>query len=126
MADLKHFLNNCSMATIYHNPRCSKSRAALQRLQQQGIEPKIIEYLSCPYTEKQLDDLIQRAGISVREMIRSKEALYAELGLNSPDCSDQALIAAMAAHPVLVNRPIVVTEKGVRLCRSLDTLEEIL
>lgn len=114
------------MTTIYHNPRCSKSRAALHRLQQQGIEPAVVEYLNCPYTEEQLSDLIQRAGLSVRDVIRSKESLYTELGLDSPDCSDQALIAAMAAHPILVNRPIVVTQKGVRLCRSLDVLEEIL
>lgn len=114
------------MATIYHNPRCSKSRAALQHLQQQGIEPTVIEYLNCPYTEEQINDLIQRAGLSARDVIRSTEALYTELGLNNRECSDQMLIAAMAVHPILVNRPIVVTEKGVRLCRSLDVLEEIL
>lgn len=114
------------MVTIYHNPRCSKSRAALQHLQQQGIEPTIVEYLHNPYTEELLGYLIQGAGLSVRDVIRSKESLYTELALNRPDCSDQELIAAMAVHPALVNRPIVVTEKGVRLCRSLEMLDEIL
>lgn len=114
------------MATIYHNPRCSKSREALQRLQELGIDPQIVEYLNTPYTQKQLVDLIQRAGLKVREAIRSNEPLYTTLGLNSAECSDEALIAAMVAHPVLVNRPIVVTEKGVRLCRPIAALDEIL
>lgn len=114
------------MATIYHNPHCSKSRAALERLQELGIEPQIVEYLKTPYTKKQLVDLIQRAGLTVREAIRSNEPLYMDLGLNRAECSDEALIAAMVAHPVLVNRPIVVTENGVRLCRPPAALDEIL
>lgn len=114
------------MTTIYHNPRCSTSRAALERLQQQGLEPKIVEYLKQPYTASQLTELIQSAGLSARDAIRSKEPLYTELGLDDPQSSDQDLIAAMVTHPALVNRPIVVTEKGVRLCRPLALIEEIL
>lgn len=114
------------MTTIYHNPRCSTSRAALERLQQHGLQPVIIEYLKQPYTGPVLTDLMSRAGLSARDIIRQKETLYTELGLGSPDHTDQDLIDAMVKHPVLVNRPIVVTEKGVRLCRPLDTIEEIL
>lgn len=114
------------MTTIYHNPRCSKSRAALERLQQQGLKPEIIEYLKQPYTAPILTDLIERAGLSPRDMIRQNESLYTELGLNNPECADKDLIDAMVAHPVLVNRPIVVTDKGVRLCRPESVIEEIL
>lgn len=114
------------MTIIYHNPRCSTSRAALERLQQQGLEPQVIEYLKQPYTVALLTDLIQRSGLSVREMIRQKESLYTELGLDKPETSDQNLIDAMVEHPILVNRPIVVTDKGVRLCRPLAVIEEIL
>lgn len=114
------------MTIIYHNPRCSTSRAALERLQQQGLEPQVIEYLKQPYTAALLTDLIQRSGLSVREMIRQKESLYTELGLDKPETSDQNLIDAMVEHPILVNRPIVVTDKGVRLCRPLAVIEEIL
>lgn len=114
------------MTTIYHNPRCSTSRAALERLQQQGLQPEIIEYLKQPYTRDQLSELIRRAGLTARDVIRQKEALYKELGLDRPECTDQELLDAMVEHPVLVNRPIVVTSKGVRLCRPLSALEEIL
>lgn len=114
------------MATIYHNPRCSTSRAALARLQQEGIEPIVIEYLKQPYTAAQLTELLKAAGLAARELIRSKESLYSELGLDSMARTDAELIQAMADHPVLVNRPIVVTDKGTRLCRPLTRLEEIL
>lgn len=114
------------MTLIYHNPRCSTSRAALERLQQEGLEPEVIEYLKQPFTGPQLADLIERAGLSARAVIRQKESLYAELNLDKPECSEQDLIDAMVAHPVLVNRPIVVTDKGVRLCRPLAVIEEIL
>lgn len=114
------------MTIIYHNPRCSTSRAALARLQQNGLEPEIIEYLKHPYTATQLSDLMCRARLSAHDIIRKKETLYTELGLDQPDRTEQDLISAMVAHPVLVNRPIVVTEKGVRLCRPLDVIEEIL
>lgn len=114
------------MTTIYHNPRCSTSRAALERLQQHGLQPTIIDYLNQPYTADLLIDLMKRAGLSARELIRQKEALYSELGLNQTGRTEQDLIDAMVAHPVLVNRPIVVTEKGVRLCRPVDVIDDIL
>lgn len=114
------------MTTIYHNPRCSTSRAALERLQQRGLEPKVIEYLNEPYTEELLVDLIQQTGLSARELIRQKESLYTELGLDDASRSDKDLIDAMVKHPVLVNRPIVVTAKGARLCRPLEVIQEIL
>lgn len=114
------------MTTIYHNPRCSTSRAALERLQQQGLQPTIVEYLKQPYTAELLKDLMARAGLSARELIRQKESLYAELDLGQADRTEQDLIDAMVAHPVLVNRPVVVTQKGVRLCRPLDVIDEIL
>lgn len=114
------------MTTIYHNPRCSTSRNALARLKEQGIEPQVIEYLKEPYTATLLTELIAQAGLSARDIIRSKESLYTELELDQPGRSDEELIDAMVAHPVLVNRPIVVTDKGVRLCRPLALIEEIL
>lgn len=114
------------MTTIYHNPRCSTSRAALERLHQHGLQPTVIEYLKQPYTPELLKDLMDRAGLSASELIRQKEALYTELGLDQPGRTEQDLIDAMVAHPVLVNRPIVVTGKGVRLCRPLDRINDIL
>ncbi|HLU14699.1 MAG TPA: arsenate reductase (glutaredoxin) [Burkholderiaceae bacterium] len=114
------------MTTIFHNPRCSKSRAALERLREAGIEPEVIEYLKQPYTKPQLTELISRAGLSVRDIIRTSEAKYKELGLNRDDCSDDELLNAMVEHPVLVNRPIVVTDKGVRLGRPVERIDEIL
>lgn len=114
------------MTTIYHNPKCSTSRAALERLQQHGLQPTVIEYLKQPYTEEVLKDLMQRAGLSARDLIRQKEAVYTELGLDQAERTEQDLIDAMVAHPVLVNRPIVVTEKGVRLGRPLDAINGIL
>ena len=114
------------MTTIYHNPRCSTSRKALERLQETGREPTVIEYLKQPYTEPVLKDLMTRAGLTAHELIRQKEALYTELKLDRADCTEQDLINAMVEHPVLVNRPIVVTEKGVRLCRPLDVINDVL
>lgn len=114
------------MTIIYHNPRCSTSRAALERLQQHGLDPTVIEYLKQPYTEDVLKGLMKQTGLSAQDLIRQKESLYADLNLNQPGRTEQDLIDAMVAHPVLVNRPIVVTEKGVRLCRPLDVIDEIL
>ena len=114
------------MSTIYHNPRCSTSRNALERLREAGYEPEIIEYLKTPPDVQTLAQLIQDAGLSVRDAIRSKEPAYAEQGLDNPDLSDDALLAAMVATPVLINRPFVRTEKGARLGRPLEKIEEIL
>lgn len=112
--------------TIYHNPRCSNSRNALALLRENGIEPTVVDYLANPPAREALRDLIARAGLSVRDAIRSKEAVYAELGLDDAALSDDALLDAMVRHPVLINRPFVVTSKGVRLCRPPELVREIL
>lgn len=112
------------MATIYHNPRCSTSRKALQALQDKGHEVEIVEYLKTPLRRDALAKMIADAGLSVREAVRSKEAVYSELGLDEAD--DEALLRAMEDNPILMNRPFVVTEKGTRLCRPIELIEEIL
>ena len=112
--------------TIYHNPRCGTSRNTLAAIRDAGIEPRIVDYLGNPPGREELQAMLLAAGLTPREAIRSKESLYAELGLDAPDVSDEALLEAMLAHPVLINRPFVVTPKGVRLCRPLERLHEIL
>ena len=112
--------------TIYHNPRCSTSRNALAAIQDAGHAPRVVEYLATPPTREELLGLLAASGLSPREAIRSKESLYAELGLDAPGTTDAQLVDAMLAHPVLMNRPFVVTAKGVRLCRPLERLHEIL
>ena len=113
-----------SSSVIYHNPRCSTSRKTLQLLRDNGIEPTVVEYLKTPPTRGQLADMINDAGIDVRAAIRTKEAPYAELGL--ADATDDELLDAMAAHPILIERPFVVTPKGTRLARPLEAVREIL
>lgn len=112
--------------TIYHNPRCSNSRGALALLMEAGVEPRVVEYLANPPSRDELAQLIRAAGLSVRDAMRVKEAVYAELGLADDSLSDEALLDAMATHPVLINRPFVVTPKGVRLCRPPELVQEIL
>jgi arsenate reductase len=114
------------MAIIYHNPRCGTSRNVLQALQEHGEPVQIIEYLKDPLDRQALAKLIADAGLSVREALRSKEALYAELGLDDASLDDAALLAAMEANPILMNRPFVVTGKGTRLCRPAEVVNEIL
>ena len=111
-------------AAIYHNPRCGNSRGALALIREAGIEPHVIEYLQSPPDRATLLSLIERMQIPVREVIRSKEPLYAELGL--ADAGDDALIDAMLTHPMLINRPIVATPLGVRLCRPPERVLDIL
>ena len=103
--------------TIYHNPNCGTSRNVLAMIRQSGEEPVIIEYLKTPPDRARLVALIQAMGISVRALLREKGAPYAELGLADPKWSDDELIDFMLAHPILINRPIVVTPKGTKLCR---------
>ncbi|MFL6734025.1 MAG: arsenate reductase (glutaredoxin) [Sphingomicrobium sp.] len=110
--------------TIYHNPACGTSRTALGHIREAGIEPEIIEYLKAPPSRGALQALIARMGVPVRDVVRTKESIYAELGLG--EASDDALIDAMMAHPVLINRPIVVTPLGVRLCRPSEGVLELL
>lgn len=110
--------------TIFHNARCSNSRGALALLQAAGLEPRVVNYLDTPPDRATLQALIRDAGLTAREAIRSKEAVYAELGLDGAD--EAALIDAMCAHPILINRPFVVTPRGTRLCRPPEVLNEIL
>jgi arsenate reductase len=111
--------------TIYHNPNCSNSRKALEIIRAHGIEPMIIEYLKSPLTPDELRHLIHsQMKAQVTDVIRSKEAVYAEIGLDGAD--DDTLLAAMALHPVLMNRPIVVTPKGAKLCRPGEMVEGLL
>ena len=112
--------------TIYHNPKCGTSRNTLALIRNAGIEPTVIEYLTHPPSRETLVALIARAGIPVREALREKGTPYAELGLDDPCLSDDQLIDAMLAHPILINRPIVVTPRGTRLCRPSEAVLEIL
>ena len=111
--------------TIFHNPRCGTSRTVLATLRERGIEPTVVLYLETPPSRAELAALVARMGVPVRDVLRSKEALAVELGLLDPRCSDDALLDAMAAHPVLINRPIVVTARGARLCRPAQVLDEL-
>ncbi|MPS77707.1 MAG: arsenate reductase (glutaredoxin) [Achromobacter sp.] len=115
-----------SNVTIYHNPKCGTSRNTLALIRNAGIEPQVIEYLKTPPDRDTLVDLISRAGLSVREAMRQKEAIYKELGLDDESLDDTALIDAMLANPILINRPIVVTPAGVRLCRPSELVLDIL
>jgi len=112
--------------TIYHNPRCGTSRNTLAAIRDAGHAPQVVDYLATPPAKKALQEMIAAAGLSVREAIRSKEAKYSELGLDQPGVDDAALLDAMVAHPILINRPFVVTPKGVRLCRPVERVQEIL
>ena len=112
--------------TIYHNPRCGTSRNVLALIKNTGAEPEVIDYLKTPPTREQMVALIAQMAIPVREVIRQKESLYAELGLDDAALSDDALIDAMLAHPILMNRPIVVTPLGTRLCRPSEAVLDIL
>ena len=113
-------------ATIYHNPKCGTSRKTLEILENEGADVTVIEYLKAPPSRAELERLYARAGMSPREGLRAKEPLAQELGLTGGEASDAAVLDAMAAHPILINRPIVETDKGVRLCRPQETVREIL
>jgi arsenate reductase (glutaredoxin) len=106
-----------SEVTIYHNPSCGTSRNTLAIIRHAGIEPTVIEYLKTPPTKAQLRKLLADAGLSVREILREKEALHAELGLADPSWSEDQLLDVIGQHPILMNRPIVVTPLGTKLCR---------
>ena len=112
--------------TIYHNPSCGTSRNTLAMIRQSGEEPEIIEYVKNPPSRAQLKELIKAIGTPVRELLREKGTPYAELGLADPKWSDDELIDFMLAHPILINRPIVVTPKGVRLCRPSELVLDLL
>ncbi|MGC3984301.1 MAG: arsenate reductase (glutaredoxin) [Pseudorhodoferax sp.] len=113
-------------ATIFHNPACSNSRSALALLRERGIEPEIVEYLKTPPSIERLTGLVAAMGIAPRELLRGKEALYTELGLDDARWTDAQLIAQMVRHPVLMNRPIVETPHGTRLCRPGELVLDLL
>lgn len=112
--------------TIYHNPACGTSRNALAMIRSAGIEPTVIAYLETPPTRERLVRMIGDAGLTVRDAIRGKGTPYAELGLDDPDLSDDQLLDAMLAHPILINRPFVVTPMGTRLARPSERVLDIL
>lgn len=111
-------------SVIYHNPRCSTSRKTLELLRDNGIDPTVIEYLKTPPSRDDLAKMIRDAGIDVRDAVRKNEDMYRQLGLD--DAGDEELLDAMAEHPILIQRPFVVTAKGTRLGRPIDAVREIL
>jgi arsenate reductase len=113
-------------ATIHHNPNCGTSRKTLEILKDSGVELTVNEYLTTPPSRDELKHLYDRAGITPRQGLRAREPLAEQLGLNRPDITDDEVLDAMMAHPILIQRPLVETEKGVRLCRPQDVVREIL
>ena len=111
---------------IYHNPKCGTSRNVLALIRNTGAEPEVIEYLKTPPTREKLLELLAQMAVPVRDVMRRKEALYDELALDNPLLADGALVDAMLAHPILINRPIVVTPLGTRLCRPSEAVLDIL
>ena len=111
---------------IYHNPDCGTSRNTLAMIRNAGLEPHVVEYLKTPPSRAMLESLIARAGMTPRGLLRDKGALYAELGLDDPDLADARLIDAMMAHPILINRPLVVSPLGVRLCRPSEVVLDLI
>jgi len=111
---------------IYHNPACGTSRNTLAMIRNAGIEPHVVEYLKTPPSRAMLERLIARMGIAPRDLLREKGTPYAELGLSDSTLTDESLIEAMLEHPILINRPIVVTERGVKLCRPSEGVLDIL
>ena len=112
--------------TIYHNPACGTSRNTLAMIRATGVEPAVIEYLKTPPSRAELQDLVRRMGIPLRAVLRQKGTPFAELGLDNLSLSDDALLDAIEQHPILINRPIVVTPRGVRLCRPSETVLDLL
>ena len=112
--------------TIYHNPNCGTSRNALAAIRADGHEPRIVEYLKTPPTREELKDLIARMNLAVRDVVRKKEPLFRELRLDERDVGEDELLDAMIENPILINRPIVVTERAARLCRPSEIVKELL
>ncbi len=111
---------------IYHNPACGTSRNTLGLIRNAGIEPHVIEYLKCPPTRAMVEELVSRMGVPLRSVLREKDTPFAELGLGDAGVSDERLLDAIEAHPILLNRPIVVSPIGVRLCRPSEAVLDIL
>lgn len=112
--------------TIFHNPACGTSRTVLALIREAGIEPEVVLYLKTPPSRDELVALLAKMGVPVRAILRKKGTPYAELGLDDPAKSDDELIEAILAHPILIERPIVVTAKGAKICRPVDTVRELL
>lgn len=115
-----------SEVTVFHNPACGTSRNVLALIRNAGIEPRVVEYLRNPPSRAELQEMIRTAGLSVRQALREKGTPYHELGLGNEALTDDQLLDAMLAHPILINRPFVVTERGTRLCRPSETVLELL
>jgi len=115
-----------SDVTIYHNPSCGTSRNTLAMIREAGIEPKVVEYLKTPPSKSQLRALLKTMGIGARDLLRQKEAIHAELDLANPKWTDDQLLDFVVQHPILMNRPVVVTPLGARLCRPAESVREIL
>jgi arsenate reductase len=113
-------------AVIYHNPMCGTSRKTLEILREEGVEPQVIEYLKTPPSRDELKALYERAGITPRDGVRAKEPLAEELGLTRADVTDDEVLDAMVQHPILIERPLVATDKGVVLARPQDKVRDIL
>ncbi|WP_306142999.1 arsenate reductase (glutaredoxin) [Roseibium sp. MMSF_3412] len=112
--------------TIYHNPKCGTSRNTLAMIREAGVEPEIVEYLKTPPSREKLVELISQMDVSVRDLLRQKGTPYDELGLGEDKWSDDQLIDFMMEHPILINRPVVVSDKGVRLCRPSERVMDLL
>ncbi|MBR2123572.1 MAG: arsenate reductase (glutaredoxin) [Acetobacter sp.] len=108
--------------TIYYNPACGTARSVLEMIRHAGIEPKIITYLKTPPTLEELEALVQQGPITARDLLRTKEKLYTELGLDKPNLSETTLLQAIVDNPILLNRPVVVSPKGVKVCRPAETV----
>jgi len=119
-------MSNPADTIIFHNPQCGTSRNTLALIRNAGIEPQVIHYLETPPSREQLAQLIRDCGLSVREVLRAKGEVYEELGLSAPHWTDGQLLDFMVAHPILINRPIVVTPKGTALCRPSEKVLDIL
>ena len=115
-----------TQVTIYHNPACATSRKVLGMIREAGVEPRVIEYLKTPPTRAELVDLLGRMGMRPRDLLRRRGTPYQELGLDDPGKTDDALIDAIMAHPILMERPVVTGPRGVRLCRPVERLKDVL
>ncbi len=111
---------------IWHNPKCTTSGRVLEMIRAAGTEPRVVEYVKTPPTAAEIKTVLKEAGLSARELLRRRGTPYDELGLDDPDKTDAELIAAMTAHPILIERPVVRTRKGTRLCRPAERVKEIL
>ena len=115
-----------TQVTIYHNPACATSRKVLGMIREAGVEPRVIEYLKTPPTRAELVDLLRRMDMRPRDLLRRRGTPYQELGLDDPGKTDDALIDAIMAHPILMERPVVAGPRGVRLCRPVERLKDVL